>query len=137
MRPASTLRALLRRMIVDADAEQKCADAIGQLEGWIAPPLWRRNRLMQCLRGVAGRHFEIEWLPLVLQIVVARGGADLITGQLHQAVSDGMRERDERADRLEREPRAARAGLESQHRADGPGGVVRVAPGEQRGRGRA
>jgi hypothetical protein len=100
--PPSMLRALLRRMIVDADCEQEVANAVAKHCGWIMGEAENRRRLMQCLRGHANRHFEADWLPIVLRIVVAHGGADLITGQLHQAVSDGAREREAREVALKR-----------------------------------
>jgi len=102
MTPPSLLRALVRRMIVDADCEQEVANAIARHCGWIMGEVENRRRLMQCLRGHANRHFEADWLPIVLRIVVANGGSDLITGTLHQAVSDGMRDREDAADGVER-----------------------------------
>jgi hypothetical protein len=95
MTPPSTLRALARRMIEDAECEQAVADAIGRHEGWIMPPDERRRRVAQCLRGHANRHFCADWLPILVRIVVANGGDDVITGLLDQARRDGLREREE------------------------------------------
>lgn len=46
------------------------ARVIRQAEGWRVSDTEARNRIRQCLRGTAGRHFEVDWLLLVVDVFV-------------------------------------------------------------------
>lgn len=58
--------------VVDRDdgVATALAMTIRQHEGWVCSPTEAKKRVRQCLRGVAGRHFEIDWLELVSDVFV-------------------------------------------------------------------
>lgn len=39
-------------------------------EGWAISDTEARHRIRQCLRGTAGRHFELDWAVLVMDVFV-------------------------------------------------------------------
>lgn len=79
MRP----RQALYQMISDVDCGLACARAVMAYqeeieEPWTCDEEAARKRLMQCLNGTAGRHFEVDWFPVVLDVVLKHGGSDLV-----------------------------------------------------------
>lgn len=77
------------------------ARVIKQAEGWRVSDTEAIQRIRQCLRGTAGRHFEVDWLLLVVDVFVRFELREPITGLLDE------RRRD-REHQLRQESRAMR-----------------------------
>lgn len=94
-------------MISETECGLDCARAVKLYQGSIGEP-WlcsdedARKRLMQCVNGTAGRHFEIDWYPIVLRVVIAHDGEDLVEPIIAEARYQARRDR-ERDDPM-REP---------------------------------
>lgn len=84
----------LRRMMVEADVEQACANAIRDAEGWSLSDDQAIDRMRQCLSHKADRRFCADWQPIVERIVARAGGEDLVTGLLDAARRDGEHDRE-------------------------------------------
>jgi hypothetical protein len=85
-----TIRQLVRRMVVEAGVELKAARAYERVCRW--KPLEdddALNRFHKVLRGQANRHFEADAIPDIIELVVASGGEDLVTGRCDAARRDG------------------------------------------------
>lgn len=103
------MRQALRTMIDDTGTGIDCARAVMDYQRRIDQPWdcdeeagWRRLR--QCLNGTAGRHFEVDWYPIVARVVIYHGGEDVAESILSEvryaarrdrerAETDGERER--------------------------------------------
>lgn len=69
------------------------ARVIRQAEGWRVSDTESRNRIRQCLRGTAGRHFEVDWLLLVVDVFVRFEIREPITSLLDERRRDREHER--------------------------------------------
>lgn len=94
-------------MISETETGLLCAQAVRRYQESIGKP-WSctddeaRKRLMQCINGTAGRHFEIDWYPIVLRVVVFHGGEDLVEPILAEERYRGRREREDSDHKVER-----------------------------------
>lgn len=91
------------------------ARLIRQAEGWRVSDTEARNRIRQCLRGTAGRHFEVDWLLLVIDVFVRFDIREPITGMLDARRRDREHElrQEARAMRKVDPPSAARREIAS------------------------
>lgn len=64
------------------------ARAIRQIEGWALSDTESRKRIRQCLRGTAGRHFCVDWVPIAAGLGVRFGVAEPVTGLIDAARRD-------------------------------------------------
>lgn len=87
-----TPRAAVYQMIADTDAGLECAHAIADHEHWRCDDEAARKRVAQCIRGTAGRHFCLDWYPIVLRVVIAHGGVDLVEPILAETRYQARRE---------------------------------------------
>ncbi len=69
------------------------ARVIRQAEGWCISDTEARHRVRQCLRGTAGRHFEADWLVLVVDVFVDFEIREPITALLDERRRDREHER--------------------------------------------
>lgn len=92
-------RRAIAKMLEDTDTGLECANAVAKFARWSIRDEEARKRLMQCVRGTAGRHFELDWYPIVLRVVVFHGGDDLVAPIAAEAVYEARRQRRE-ADEL-------------------------------------
>lgn len=69
------------------------ARVIRQAEGWAISDTAARHRIRQCLRGHAGRHFEIDWALLVVDVFVRFDLRDPIVALLDERRRDREHER--------------------------------------------
>ena len=79
----TTPRRALAQMISEAGCHLAVARAILRFQALVGKPwtgtdeeAWKR--IAQALRGAADRHFEIDWYPIVLRVVILHGGSDLV-----------------------------------------------------------
>lgn len=85
------------------------ARVIRQSEGWRVSDTEARNRIRQCLRGTAGRHFEVDWLLLVVDVFVRFDLRDPIVPILDERRRDREHELRQEARAMRRvEPQRAR-----------------------------
>jgi len=105
----SSLRSVVRRMIVDSGAELSCGIAVKRAKRWSMSDEASRDRVLQCLSTRGPRNFDLDWLPIVIATVLEHGGEDLVVGALSEVVYQARRRRDE--DELE---------LLAQHERRGP-----------------
>lgn len=96
MRP----RQALYRMISETETGLACAREVKRYKESIGDPWacddetgWKRIR--QCLNGTAGRHFEVDWYPIVVRVVLEADGSDLVEPILAEARYQGRRERED------------------------------------------
>lgn len=69
------------------------ARVIKQAEGWRVSDTEAIQRVRQCLRGTAGRHFEIDWALLVVDVFVRFEIREPVTGLLDERRRDREYER--------------------------------------------
>lgn len=80
--------ALLEVVDRDDGVALALARVIRQAEGWSISDTEARHRIHQCLRGHAGRHFEVDWLLLVVDVFVRFDIREPITGLLDERRRD-------------------------------------------------
>lgn len=66
---------------------------IKQAEGWRVSDTEALQRVRQCLRGAAGRHFEVDWLLLVVDVFVRFDLRDPVVPLLDERRRDREHER--------------------------------------------
>ena len=85
------------------------ARAVRRLEGWRVSDTEARNRTRQALRGTAGRHFCVDWVPVFAGLCVDFDEQEPVTGLIDEARRDReyelRREREDRRTMLRVEPR--------------------------------
>lgn len=64
------------------------ARAVRQLEGWSLSDGEARKRIVQCLRGSAGRHFCVDWIPIFAGLCVDFDDREPVTGCIDEARRD-------------------------------------------------
>ncbi len=85
------------------------ARVIRQAEGWRVSDTESLQRIRQCLRGTAGRHFEVDWLLLVVDVFVRFDLRDPVLPILDERRRDREHElRREAREMRKVQPRAAR-----------------------------
>lgn len=80
------------------------ARAIRQLEGWAISDTESRHRIRQCLRGTAGRHFCVDWVPVFAGLCVDFEESEPVTG----LIDAGRRDREYALRQEAREMRTVR-----------------------------
>lgn len=80
--------AILEVVDRDDDVALALARVIRQAEGWSISDTEARHRIRQCLRGAAGRHFEIDWALLVVDVFVRFDIREPITALLDERRRD-------------------------------------------------
>lgn len=82
------------------------ARVIKQAEGWAISDTEARHRIRQCLRGHAGRHFELDWALLVVDVFIRFEVREPLTGMLDERRRDREHEIRQEARAMRRvEPR--------------------------------
>ena len=96
--------------VIDRDDEVALALArvIRQAEGWVISDTEARHRIRQCLRGHAGRHFEIDWAVLVVDVFIRFDLRDPIVPLLDERRRDREHELRQAARALRKVEPAAR-----------------------------
>lgn len=96
--------AILKMIDSEDDLALYCARAIKQYEGWTCSDQEALHRFRQCLRGVANRHTEIDWYPVLQDIFVRYGVPDMVSPLTY----DARREAEYKLRQDAREMRAVR-----------------------------
>lgn len=73
------------------------ARVIKQVEGWRVSDTEAIQRVRQCLRGTAGRHFELDWALLVVDVFIRHDLRDPIVPILDERRRDREHERRQEA----------------------------------------
>lgn len=90
MKPREALLEVLDR---DDGVALELARTVKQAEGWCISDTEARHRIRQCLKGSAGRHFEIDWALLVVDVFVDFEIREPITALLDERRRDREHER--------------------------------------------
>lgn len=85
MTPRETMIATLER---HEGMSLALARAVKQFEGWRCTDTEARRRLAQCLRGTAGRHFCVDWVPIFAGICVDFDEREPVTACIDEARRD-------------------------------------------------
>lgn len=77
--------AILEMLEHDDSLALYCGRAVKLYEGWAISDEEARARLRQTLRGTAGRHFEIDWFPVLADIFARHSVPDMVSPLFYDA----------------------------------------------------